>query len=134
MFSFALERMMTRRRIYLVMLVLWVGFTFYLTSLPNPGVDLPFPYADKAAHLGFYGVMGFLCAMWRRESGSAKGSAVTAGLLFVAIVGALDEGHQYWIPGRSMDGIDWIADLAGGGIGALGSTILPTLLPFLLTE
>ncbi|HZW36153.1 MAG: VanZ family protein [Deltaproteobacteria bacterium] len=126
--------MMTRKRIYLVLLVLWAGFTLFLTSLPHPGIDLPFSFADKVAHFGFYGVMGFLCAMWRRESGSTKGSAATAGLLFVAIVGAVDEGHQHWIPGRSTDVFDWIADMAGGGIGALCSTILPLLLPFLLTE
>ncbi|NJD62242.1 MAG: hypothetical protein FIA93_05925 [Deltaproteobacteria bacterium] len=126
--------MMTRRRIYLVSLVLWAGFTLFLTSLPNPGIELPFSYADKVAHLGFYGVMGFLCAMWRRESGSTLRSAAAAGLIFAAVMGALDEIHQQWIPGRSMEFLDWVADAAGGGFGALCSAILPSLLPFLLTE
>jgi VanZ family protein len=125
---------MTRKHIYFALLAMWVGITFVLTSIPNPDIDVPLPYADKILHFGFYGVMGFLCAMWRRESGGTKKGAALAGIVFVAIVGAVDEGHQHWIPGRSMDVFDWVADAAGGGIGALCSAVLPVLLPFLLTE
>ncbi len=125
---------MTRKRVYLALLILWVAFTFLLTSIPNPEMDVPIPYVDKIAHFGFYGVMGFLCAMWRRESNSPAMRAALAGAVFVAFVGGIDEIHQYWIPGRSMDIVDWIADAAGGGIGALFSAFLPGLFPFLLTE
>jgi VanZ family protein len=125
---------MPRRRIYLTLLVLWVGFTFLLTSIPDPNFEVPLPFADKLAHFGFYGVMGFLCAMWRRESGGSARGALLFALAFVAFVGAVDEVHQHWIPGRSMDVIDWLADAAGGGIGGLFSAFLPLLLPFLLTE
>ena len=125
---------MARKRIYLTLLVLWVGITFLLTSMPDPGFDVPLPYADKLAHFGFYGVMGFLCAMWRRECGGSAGGAVLFALAFIAFAGAVDEAHQQWIPGRSMDVVDWFADAAGGGIGALFSAFLPPLLPFLLTE
>jgi VanZ family protein len=125
---------MARRQIYFTLLILWVAVTFLLTSIPNPRFEVPFTYADKVAHFGIYGVMGFLCALWRRESGRpARGAALTA-LAFVALVGAVDEIHQYWIPGRSMDFFDWFADASGGGIGALFSAFLPILLPFLLTE
>lgn len=127
-------KVMARRRIYLTLLVLWVAITFLLTSIPNPQFDVPLPYADKIAHIGFYGMMGFLCAMWRRESGGSAKVAALSALAFVAIVGAVDEIHQQWIPGRSLDVIDWLADVAGGGIGALFSAFLPLLLPFLLTE
>ena len=126
--------MIARRRIYLTLLVLWVAFTFLLTSVPNPQVDIPLPYADKIAHFGFYAVMGFLCALWQRESGRKAGASVLAGLIFASLVGAVDETHQYWIPGRSMDLFDWIADTVGGGAGALSSRLLSAWLPFLLTE
>lgn len=125
---------MARRRIYLTLLILWVAITFLLTSLPNPRLEIPIPYVDKIAHFGFYGVMGFFCALWRRESGTSARGAALEGLAFVAFVGAVDEIHQYWIPGRSMDFFDWLADASGGGIGALLSAFLPLLLPFLLTE
>ncbi len=125
---------MARRRIYLALLILWVAFTFLLTSLPNPQVEVPIPYADKVAHFCFYGVMGFLCALWQRESGHGAKASILIGLLFASMVGAVDEVHQYWIPGRSMDLFDWIADTAGGGAGALFSALLSIFLPFLLTE
>jgi len=125
---------MARRRIYSTLLIVWVSLTFLLTSIPNPQVDVPLPYVDKIAHFGFYGVMGFLCALWRRESGNGAGASILAGLAFASLVGAVDEVHQYWIPGRTMDFFDWVADATGGGTGALFSAFLPLLLPFLLTE
>ncbi|MBM2828481.1 MAG: hypothetical protein HW408_1013 [Actinobacteria bacterium] len=126
--------MMARKRIYLTLLVMWVAFTFMLTSIPNPQVDIPLPYVDKIAHFGFYGVMGFLCALWQREAGRRAVASILAGLAFASIVGAVDEIHQYWIPGRSMDFFDWIADTTGAGAGAIFSALLCTWLPFLLTE
>ncbi len=125
---------LARRRFYLASLAGWVILTLSLTSLPHPDVHLPFRYADKAAHLFFYGVMGLLCALWRRESGVPAKRAVLEGLLFVAATGALDEVHQRWIPGRSMEMLDWMADTTGGGIGACLSILFARLFPFLVTE
>ena len=123
-----------RRRLYLLLLIVWVAFTFLLTSLPNPKIEVPVPFADKAAHFGFYGVMGFLCAVWRRESAIPGRRAVLFALAFVAVVGAVDEAHQHWIPGRSMDVFDWLADASGGGMGALFTALLPRRLPVSRTE
>ena len=125
---------LSRRRIYLALLVSWVVLTFLLTSLPKSGIQLHFRFADKAAHFGFYGVMGFLCALWRREVGTPARRAVLEALLFVAGTGAVDEVHQNWIPGRSAELLDWAADMLGGGIGAWCSVLLPALFPFLITE
>ena len=123
-----------RRRIYLFLLIAWMSLTFLLTSLPNPRVPHLFSFEDKAAHLGFYAVMGFLCGLWRRESGASAGRAVLGALLFTACAGAVDEVHQHWIPGRSMELIDWIMDILGGGLGGWFSMLLPPVFPFLLTE
>ena len=112
----------------------WVALTFILTSIPNPEFHVPIPGAVKLEHLGFYGVMGFFFALWRRESGASLQSAVVHALLFTAVAGALDEAHQYWIPGRFADPLDWLADTAGGGSGGLFSVLLPRLFPSLITE
>ena len=125
---------MTRRRLYMMLLILWVMLTILLTSIPNPGIEISIPFSDKIAHFAVYGVMGFLCAMWRRECNIPPLGAVLAAAAFVAVTGGLDEIHQYWIPGRSMDLFDWIADSVGGGFGAMISAFLPALFPFLLTE
>ena len=125
---------MPRRKIYLALWAGWAALTFVLTSIPNPEIEVPIPGADKLEHLAFYGVMGFFFALWRRESGAPLKRAVVHALLFTAAAGAVDEAHQFWIPGRFADPLDWLADAAGGGGGALVSAVLPRWLPFLVTE
>lgn len=123
-----------RQRVWLALLVGWVGLTFVLTSLPGARLPVGFAYADKAIHAAFYAVMGLLCGMWRRESGVPAGRAFLQALLFTALVGAVDEIHQAWIPGRSAELLDWAADVAGGGAGGALASLLPLALPFAVTE
>ena len=125
---------MTRERLYLVMLAGWVAFTLTLTSIPNPEFGPLFPGADKVAHFGFYGVMGFLFVLWRRETGTGGTAAVVWAAIFAAFLGAVDEVHQQWIPGRSMDFLDWVADFAGGTAGGFCSAVAASMLPVLLTQ
>ena len=124
---------MTRDRLYLAMLAGWVALTLTLTSIPNPEFGPTFPGADKIAHFGFYGVAGFLFVLWRREAGTGAAAAVIWAALFAALLGAVDEVHQQWIPGRSMDLLDWAADLAGGTAGAFTSAVAASMLPSLLS-
>jgi VanZ family protein len=124
---------MTRGRLYLAMLVGWVVFTLTLTSIPNPDFGPTFPGADKVAHFGFYGIAGFLFVLWRRENGEGALSAVVRASIFAALLGAFDEIHQHWIPGRSMDILDWMADFAGGTAGSFCSGVAVSIFPSLLT-
>ena len=124
---------MTRGRLYLTMLAVWVALTLTLTSIPYPGFGPSFPGADKIAHFGCYGVMGFLFVLWRREIGTGTVAAVVWAAIFAALLGAVDEVHQQWIPGRSMDLLDWAADFAGGMAGGFCSAVAASMIPFLLT-
>ena len=124
---------MTRGRLYFAMLAGWVALTLTLTSIPNPEFGLTFPGADKVAHFAFYGVMGFLFALWRREIGTGAGAAMVGAAIFAALLGAVDEVHQQWIPGRSMELLDWAADFAGGTAGGFCSAVAASMIPFLLT-
>ena len=124
---------MTRERLYLLMLAGWVVFTLTLTSIPNPEFGLLFPGSDKIAHFGFYGVAGFLFVLWRRANGTGAASAVIWASIFAALLGAVDEFHQQWIPGRSMELLDWVADFAGGTAGGFCSAVAVSMIPFLLT-
>ena len=124
---------MTRGRLYLAMLAGWVALTLTLTSIPNPEFAPSFPGADKMAHFGFYGVAGFLFVLWRREIGKGAAGAVVWAAIFAALLGAVDEFHQQWIPGRSMDLLDWVADVAGGTAGAVCSAVAASMFPSLLT-
>jgi VanZ family protein len=123
----------TRRRLYLSMLAAWVALTFTLTSIPNPEFGILIPGADKIAHFGFYGVMGFLFVLWRREIGTGAAAAVVWAAIFAALLGAVDEVHQQWIPGRAMELLDWAVDFAGGTAGGFCSSVAASKVPFLLT-
>ena len=124
---------MTRGRLYLAMLAGWVAITLTLTSIPNPEFDPSFPWEDKIAHFGFYGVAGFLFVLWRREIGTGAAAAVVSAAIFAALLGAVDEFHQQWIPGRSMELLDWVADFAGGTAGGFFSAVTASMIPVLLT-
>lgn len=124
---------MTRGRLYFALLAGWVALTFTLTSIPNPEFGPSFPGADKVAHFGFYGVMGFLFVLWRRELGAGAAVAVAGAAIFAALLGGVDEFHQQWIPGRSMELLDWAADFAGGTAGGFCSAVAASIFPFLLT-
>ena len=125
---------MARGQLYFFLLLLWEGLTFLFTSIPNLEVPESIPFWDKGAHFAFYGVTGFLCALWRRESGFPAKRAVLYTVLFVLVMGAVDEVHQHWIPGRTMALLDWMADILGGGTGAVFSLLLLHLFPSLITE
>ena len=74
------------------------------------------PPWDKLAHVLTFAVMG---AGFGLASG-ARGWRMLAVVLGGALaVGAIDELHQLWLPGRDAGLDDFVADAAGGLLGAL---------------
>jgi VanZ family protein len=67
---------------------------------------VPAPF-DKAEHFVYFGIMAVLLCV---GLGLRWFWAV---LLVIPLVGALDEWHQYYVPGRDNSVVDWIADAAG---------------------
>lgn len=66
------------------------------------------------AHFLVYAVLGALLAWAARRTGTPLGIALAAGIAYAAS----DEWHQSWVPGRSSDVGDWIADALGVGAGS----------------
>ena len=93
----------------------WAGVILLLTSVPGQAVpNVGIPYLDKVVHLAMYGVLGALLA---RAAADAPSPARLSLLLFgaVAMFAAADEWHQRFIPDRSQDRYDWLADMVGAG-------------------
>lgn len=107
----------------------WAAFLFTLTSWPKPP-EVPIlsglPHFDKLVHGGLYAVAAFLlyrCVQW--PGGplfSLSRALVIVGAM--AVWGVADETHQAWIPGRSMEASDAVADVAGACAGALCASLL----------
>ncbi|MES2693610.1 MAG: VanZ family protein [Verrucomicrobiota bacterium] len=69
------------------------------------------PNIDKYAHFAVYGLIGTLVC--RTRSGW-KGAVI--GLAAASAFGVTDEWHQSFVPGRSPDVMDWVADTLGAAL------------------
>jgi VanZ family protein len=105
-----------------ILFALWLTGLWILSSLPGEDIRLPpFPGADKLAHFTYFAVGGCLLALFlSRTFGWRRGRLCWAVLLPIALIGALDELHQLHTLNRSgADPFDWLADSAGGFLGAI---------------
>ncbi|MBM4193792.1 MAG: VanZ family protein [Gemmatimonadetes bacterium] len=96
---------------------LWAVLIETLTSWPRlPSVG---PQgSDKLGHLAMFAVFAFLVAR-ALEPGRPSLRTVAIVAAAMAAWAALDEVHQMFIPGRSGEFADWVADVAGAGLGLL---------------
>ena len=79
-----------------------------------------FPGLDKFLHFIAYTALAAAVGLWFSGESWIK-RPLRNFLLCIAVAsvyGALDEFHQYFIPGRSCDFWDWVADTVGGAAGA----------------
>ena len=72
------------------------------------------PNFDKVVHFSVYGLLGTLAC---RAIAGRRGAWWA--LIVVSAYGATDEWHQYFVPGRSTELADWVADTAGAAIAIL---------------
>jgi VanZ family protein len=105
-------------------MVLWLPVVLYCVAIfvlssfeqaPKPQF-LP----DKWGHLILFAGLGFLVA--RLVAGVRNAvflRLLTVTVLFCLIYAITDEGHQYFVPGRTSEVGDLVADTIGGFLGAL---------------
>jgi VanZ family protein len=109
--------------------VLVASVIFGLSSVPGDATpQVSFPFADKLAHFVEYFALGAACARGlRRGSGLPARRQHRAGLSAAVVVlaaalaasyGILDEVHQLFVPGRTSDWRDSLADALGALVGA----------------
>jgi VanZ family protein len=98
-------------------LLWWLWFTalFALSSIPGNRLGpRPFDWFDKIEHAGFFFLGGLILGGWLIAAGRWP-SRWWVLPLAAAVVGAFDEVHQLFTPGRSgLDPGDWAADIVGG--------------------
>lgn len=88
--------------------IAWGAVIFGLSARPNfsPPIEDGF---DKVAHFGAYALLGLLLAHAHHRLGWSLLAAVAVGWLY----GISDEWHQSFVPGRTPDPADWLADALG---------------------
>lgn len=106
----------TNRWIRWVPAMLWYGLILGLTLPARVGPEMPeIPYFDKLCHFAAFAGQSFWIWLGLRPQPGRAWRAVA----ICALLGALDEGMQYFMPGRSCELADWVADVAGAGAAAL---------------
>jgi VanZ family protein len=86
---------------------------FWLSSrsdFPEPGLLPEWLPIDKLAHLLLFAVLAALLYL--------AGVRAPLAALVAAAYGLTDEVHQMFVPGRSPDVRDWLADALGAMLGA----------------
>lgn len=102
--------------------LVWAVVLWNLSANPTLPSGPSFPLKDKVLHCAWFGggAACFLLALFGRAAVvPASRRLLSGGFLFTAIIGALDEYHQTFTPGRSgNDPWDWLADVTGGLLAA----------------
>ena len=97
------------------------GLIFWQSSGPLPAQTPTLTGLDKIAHVGAYALLAWLAARAFATLAlkPSAGWVPWAAALFAALYGLSDELHQSFVPGRSAEAWDLVADTIGAAIGAL---------------
>ena len=103
------------KRKWMLPLVLWSIVLLFLTWYPKVEMpDLGFEAQDKVAHITVFFILGLLaCRAFSKYEIKRMPDAVRVSLIFGIPFGCIDEIVQIWIPGRSFDILDGLANIVG---------------------
>ncbi len=108
------------RRILWLIPVCWMSFLYVISDQSGDSIDLPelFPHADKFVHATLYGILLVSLAISSPSRLFSKTWLIGC-WLFACLYGVSDEYHQSFVPGRSSDVWDILADSVGACAAAL---------------
>lgn len=102
--------------------IVWAAVLWVLSANASLPSGPSFPLKDKLLHCMYFcgGACCLLLALYGRASLLPSGrTLLLCSFIFTATMGALDEYHQTFTPGRSgNDPWDWMADVSGGVLAA----------------
>ena len=104
--------------VWLLPAAAYAALIFYLSSQSQPLPELTRRFSDKLLHLIEYAVFAAV-ATWGLSHLVTTPRAARLGALIGSIYGATDEFHQWFVPHRSAEVADWVADSTGAALGAL---------------
>jgi VanZ family protein len=109
-----------------VLIIIESILLLYYSVRPYYEVPLAVPggkgYAEHLVAYVFYGLF------WERAARRTrlKGYSIVAALVIGSAFGGFNEGVQALVPGRHVDVMDWVLDIAGSAIGGVISKKIST--------
>ena len=110
-------------RVWKVVLLVLIGVVCWLTLTPKPPPAIDFGW-DKLNHVMGFMALGFSACL--SYPGSARRRIVA--LCAMVVLGGVIEILQLYVPGRSSEWGDLLADAIGVGAGAIVAALLLRLL------
>lgn len=104
--------------------VAWAILIFIASSIPQDAFPASRLFSqDKLIHAAVFGVLALLVfrGLRMRKPAAPVFSAVWLTMVISTLYGALDEIHQLYVPGRSCDVFDLLADALGAALVVAGA-------------
>jgi VanZ family protein len=113
---------------YWLPVIIYGGVIFVQSSYPSPREEPDLPYFDKSLHMLGYALLGalFCRAYGASWHGAGRWRTALLGVVSAGLYGVSDEIHQYFVPGRSAEVMDVVADVVGAAAGAVLYTVFTT--------
>ena len=112
-----------RNKIFMIYLPLVLYWIILLGATSLPGSSVPnMGVSDKTLHFTAYSILTILLTFtvsFQNKFKILKKYAFISTLIIVNLYAVLDEIHQNFIPGRSMEFYDLMADFLGSLLGVL---------------
>jgi len=100
------------------LLLIYCAAIYWFSDRPVAVPLQSFPYQDKVSHLLTYTILAWLA--WRALRHRCGGIRLAVlSLLFASLYGAMDEYHQSFVPERTAEVGDWLADSLGALLAVL---------------
>ena len=110
----------SRFTLYWLPVIVYCAAIFIQSSFPTAQQIPSWRNLDKVLHVAAYAILGalFFRALSTGHLNSNLKAAVILSILFSGLYGLSDEIHQSFVPGRSAEVADALADFTGGILGA----------------
>ena len=114
-------------KLSLILCIVYAGLIFGASSVPGdrlPGVSV----SDFLTHAAVYAGFGAILFVWlSSRRGTRKAVALLQAVALASLYGLTDEWHQSFVPGRTPDPADWVADTVGAVVGSSVFVVLAAL-------
>jgi VanZ family protein len=112
---------MTLRIVAALGAVIWAALIFGLSAIPGDGYPEHPGFLNYIAHFGEYLILAVPITLALHSQKRALWKSALIALLIASVYAVSDEFHQYFVPGRDCNPIDWAVDTLGALVGAIGT-------------
>lgn len=111
---------------YWLPVLLYCLIIFIQSSFPASEHVPDFDFSDKLLHAAAYAVLGLLLyrAFNTMDKRISPIRLAALSIFLTALYGVSDEIHQYFVPSRSAEFLDFAADAIGGGVGVIAAMVI----------